>query len=331
MEPILVTLIFYLLIALGVSFLCSLLEAVVLSITPAYIAAQRGTYGKRLEVMKRDIDRPLAAILTLNTFAHTLGAAGVGAAAQDLWGRESLTIVSSVVTIIILIGSEIIPKTLGAVYWQSLGRPVVWITRWLTWILLPAVWGCQLITRPFRRAGRHSVLSRADVSQVVQLGFRDGLVLEHERDIIANLMTLENLRTVDIMTPREKLVALDENAPLSRIGPSSPAWHISRIPLLSDNGTGVTSYVLKDEVLVEQLAGRRNQTLSSLRRPILKVAASSTLEELYESLIADSEHIAVVIGAQGDLAGVVTMEDLIEALLGQMIVDESDVARGEHS
>lgn len=323
------TLIFFLLIALGFSFLCSVLEAVVLSITPTFIGIQRGVFGRQLAGLKRDIDRPLAAILTLNTFAHTIGAAGVGAAAQDLWGREYLTVVSSVVTIIILFGSEIIPKTLGAIYWQRLARPTVWLVRWLTWVLLPIVWLCQLITRLLRRDYQRSILSRADVSQVAQFGYRDGLVREHERDIIANLMAQEGRCTADIMTPRDKLVALDENTPLSHIGPRSPAWHVSRIPVFAGDAARVTGYVLKDEVLVEQLAGRRGLALAALRRPILRVSANSSLSELYERLIDDSEHIAIVVGKQGEIVGVVTMEDLIESLLGEEIIDESDVAREE--
>jgi len=160
----------YLLIALGFSFLCSVLEAVVLSITPAYVAAQSGSgsaFGKRLTALKQDIDRPLAAILTLNTFAHTIGAAGVGAQAQRLWGQESLSVVSAVVTILILIGSEIIPKTLGAVYWQRLAKPAIATIRVLTMLLLPFVWVSQLLTKLLRHGHQGSVLARADIRNVI--------------------------------------------------------------------------------------------------------------------------------------------------------------------
>ena len=323
------TLILFLLIALAVSFLCSILEAVVLSVTPSFIAAQSGPFGARLEAIKRDIDRPLAAILTLNTFAHTVGAAGVGAAAQQLWGQESLTGVSAAVTVLILIGSEVIPKTLGAVHWQRFARPVVWVTSWITVILWPAVWACQLITRLLRRGYRSSVLSsRADLSRVMQLGYRDGLVRAHERDIVANLMNQENVVTADIMTPLAELIACDETLTLGRIGPRSPAWHVSRIPVYVGDPEQVTGYVLKDEVLVEQIAGRRNRRLAELRRPIPRARLSTTLAQLYHLLIEESEHIAIVLDDRGVTAGVVTMEDLIEALLGEDIVDESDLARG---
>ena len=321
------TLITFLLIALVFSFLCSVLEAVVLSIPPTYVAAQKGKFGRELEQLKRDIDRPLAAILTLNTFAHTIGAAGVGAAAQDLWGREYLTAASAVVTVVILIGSEIIPKTLGAVYWRRLVRPVAWLTTWLTWILYPVVWGCQQITRLFRAGYQRSILSRSDLSQAAQLGFRDGLVRRHERDIIANLMTHENLRTADIMIPKEKVVACDEKTPVSQINRRSPTWHVSRIPVYAEDPSRVTGYVLKDEALGEQLAGRRKLTLAQLKRPIPAVKTSAGVAELYRHMIEASEHIAIVVDETGNAVGLVTMEDVIETLIGEDITDETDASR----
>lgn len=314
-------------IALVFSFVCSVLEAVLLSITPTFIAAQSGDFAERLRSMKQDIDRPLAAILTLNTFAHTIGAAGVGAAAQEIWGEGSLAVVSGVVTFFILIGSEIIPKTIGAVYWQRLAEVVVRVTRILTVALLPIVVICQQITRLLRHGEGGSILSRQDLSQIAQFGYRDGLVHEHEKEIIANLMQKESLETAAVMTGKDRLVELDAELPLSVVNPQSPAWHISRIPIFESERNQVIGYVLKDEVLVQQLAGHGSKALRELRRPIISVDASQPLIALHKRLVQAHEHIAVV-KREGETVGVVTMEDVLEELLGHEIVDESDRARG---
>lgn len=319
----------FLMVALVFSFLCSVLEAVVLSITPSFIASQRGRFARSLEQLKRDIDRPLAAILTLNTFAHTIGAAGVGAAAQDIWGEESLTVVSAVATVLILLGSEIVPKTIGAVYWRRLAHPVVFVTRWLTWLLWPVVWVCQGITRLLRRGEEASVLSRADLSRVANLGYRDGLLRDHERRIIGNLMATGHRHAREVMTPRDALVMLRAERALSDIRPGTPGWHVSRIPIYTDGDRDrVTSYVLKDEVLAELLAGHGQRRLAELGRPIVSIDGAASLVDLYQRLVEVHEHIAVVRDADRRVIGVVSMEDLIEELLGQEIIDESDRARG---
>lgn len=322
-----ISLVFFFSIALVFSFVCSVLEAVLLSVTPGFIASRTGPGAERLRRMKQDIDRPLAAILTLNTFAHTIGAAGVGAAAQNIWGEGSLAVVSGVVTFFILIGSEIIPKTIGAVYWRRLVTPVVRVTGALTIALLPLVVICQQITKLLRHGEKGSVLSRNDVSQIAQFGYRDGLVHEHEKEIIANLMQKESMQTSEVMTPKERLVALDADQPMSAVTPRSPAWHISRIPIFEGGTDRVIGYVLKDEVLVEQLSGRSTRKLRELRHPIVAVDAAEPLITLHKKLVQSHEHIAIV-REDGRTVGVVTMEDVLEELLGHEIVDESDRARG---
>jgi len=280
-----------------------------------------------LEKLKRDIDLPLSAILTLNTFAHTVGAAGVGAVAQSIWGEASLTIVSGIVTIVILIGSEIIPKTIGAVYWQELAGPASLLCQWLTWILYPVVMMCQVITQFFRTGEKSSILSRVDVSQVAKFGYRDGLIREHEKDIIENLMNKDHLRTHEIMTPRERLVMVNESDPVSSIQPKSKAWHVSRLPIYDKDQNNVTGYVLKDEVLGHRISGDQSRILKSFGRKILNVHPDTQLKDLYRQLVSEDEHIAIVKDGE-KVSGVVSMEDVLEELLGQEIVDESDRARG---
>ena len=231
----------YLFVAVGFSFLCSILEAVLLSITPSYIAAQAsaGTRrGKLLKRLKADIDRPLAAILTLNTFAHTIGAAGVGAEAADYFGEEYLGIVSAVVTVIILIASEIIPKTIGAVYWQRLVGPAVTCTQLLIILLYPFVWVSQIITRWLRPEGKVSLLTRAEISHVASTGYRDGTLRKNEHAIIHNLLKFTEVATETIMTPREDIIAVDRKKPINAYGKGHPSHTVSRIPLCGNTPDG---------------------------------------------------------------------------------------------
>lgn len=314
-------------IALFFSFLCSILEAVLLSITPSFIASQKGSFGEKLIVLKKDIDKPLSAILTLNTFSHTVGAAGVGAMAQSIWGESSLTIVSAIVTLLILIGSEIIPKTIGAVYWMKLAKPVIMITNWLTILLYPFVFFLQYITKFFKGDVQKSVLSRVDVQEVVKYGYREGLIRKHESDIIDNLMKKDKLLTREIMTPQERLVCLEESTTIAAIPKSSEVWHISRIPTYSKVMDQITGYVVKDELLMEMITGHKSSRVSTYKRKILKVSPETELKDLYHLLVSADDQIAIVEEA-GRVLGLVTMEDVLEEILGQEIVDESDHARG---
>ncbi len=327
MESAYITLLVFLTVAILVSFLCSILEAVLLSITPTFIAAQRGSLGKRLEKLKKDVDVPLSAILTLNTFAHTIGAAGVGATAQSIWGEASLSIVSAIVTVLILVFSEIVPKTLGAIHWQKLAATTSILCQWLTWMLYPVVLMSLFITRLLRSRKSKSILTRMDVASVVSFGYRDGLIRQHEKEIINNLMGKDYLTTKEIMTPKERLVSLKEDETTLAIHPKTLAWHVSRIPLFSGEEDNITGYVLKDEILAAQIGGDTQTKLSEYRHDIPVVDPDSSLSELYEKLVSEDEHIAVVL-KKGRLLGLVTMEDVIEEILGQEIVDESDKARG---
>jgi len=327
MESDFVSLLGFLTIAIAISFLCSVLEAVLLSITPAFIATQEGKKGKRLHNLKKEVDRPLSAILTLNTFAHTIGAAGVGATAQNIWGEASLSIVSAIVTILILLFSEIVPKTIGAVYWKRLATPSAIVCIWLTWALYPIVILSRMITGFFKNEDNRSILSRLDVTSMIQFGYRDGLIRQYEKEIISNLMETDHLLTKTIMTPVEKVVSLDENSLTSCIHPKSGAWHVSRIPLFATDSNDITGYILKDEILAAQIGGDKTSKVSKFKRSILKISSHTPLSELYEKLVSADEHIAAVVDNDRFL-GIVTMEDVIEEILGQEIVDESDRARG---
>ncbi len=320
-------LLIYLSIAVFVSFLCSILEAVLLSITPAFIniKIQEGKKGGHdLKKFKDNIDKPLSAILTLNTFANTAGAAGVGAQAQLVWGNEYLTIVSITLTLIILFFSEIIPKTIGAVYWENLAGFTSAVLKILIIILMPAVWISQFLTSILKRDNQKSVLSRADFHAMTEIGLQDGVFRESESTIIKNLLNFNSITVEDIMTPRTVVIAEDEDMSLVEFTKKHPEFRFSRIPVYKKKIDSLTGFVLKDEVLQNLLQKTANKQLKNIRRKIEAIPEVVPIPELFKLLIEKNTHIAMVVDEYGGMAGIVTMEDVIETLLGLEITDELD-------
>jgi len=320
-------LLIYLSIAVIVSFLCSVLEAVLLSITPSFINVkihEGKKIGQDLKKLKNDIDRPLSAILTLNTFANTAGAAGVGAQAQSVWGNEYLTIVSISLTLIILFVSEIIPKTIGAVYWRSLSVPASYILKFLVIALIPAVWISKHLTKMFKSDEQKSVLSRADFHAIADLGVKSGIFAESESTIIKNLLNFNSIQIKNIMTPRTVVIAENEEMTLQEFKDKHPEFRFSRIPIFKENIDKITGFVLKDEILVNLIEKSDKKKLKDIRRRIEVVPEVSSLPELFKLLIEKNTHIAMVVDEYGGMAGIVTMEDIIETLLGLEITDEVD-------
>lgn len=324
-------LVFYLLLALGVSFLCSIMEAVLLSVTPSYVAAleQEGsTVGQRLRELKDDIDRPLAAILSLNTFAHTIGAAGVGAQAERVFGSTYVAIISVILTLLILVLSEIIPKTLGAVYWRRMAPTITKMLRVIEWAMLPFVWLSKGITRLLSsKEDRSASVSREEITALAELGKEEGIFEEEESRILKNLFRFSSLRVRDIMTPRTVVQALPENKTIDDVVEENNEFRFSRIPVYTENRDDITGYVLKDEILLKAAQEEDQLTLHDLKREILAVPDALPLPELFERLLDRLEHIALVVDEYGGTAGIVTMEDVVETLLGLEIVDEVDSAK----
>ena len=320
-------LILYFLIALLVSFLCSVLEAVILSIPPSYITArvQRGKpYAVLLKRQKDNIDRPLAAILTLNTFAHTIGAAGVGAQAQLVWGNEYLSLVSAVLTILILILSEIIPKTIGANFWASLVPFTVYTLRFLMVVLYPFVIISQLITKAFNIKNRKSVLSRADFSAMAEIAASEGVFEREESRIIQNIARFDRIKARDIMTPRTMIFAARAETTVGEFYRKYPELTFSRIPLYTNNLDDISSYALKDEVLIKLVEDDDDAPLSSIARKMLTLYLNLPIPDIYNRLISTKEHIALVVDEYGGTSGIVTLEDVVETILGLEIVGELD-------
>lgn len=319
-------LLLYLSVALLFSFICSILEAVLLSATPAYIKIkkeQNRPWAILLETYKDNIDRPLAAILTLNTFAHTIGAAGVGAQAQVIWGDKYLSLISALLTIIILVFSEIIPKTIGANYWKSLLAITVRILRVLIVILFPFVVLSQYITRTLSRKGKQNVLTRSDFGAMTEIGYEEGIFKKREIGIIRNLLHFNKIKIREIMTPRTVIQAFEEDLSVKDFFKESDL-NFSRIPLFRDNIDHISGYVLKDELLIKSSNKEEHVRLSELTRPITSVFEGAPVFELFHTLMEKSEHIALVTDEYGGTSGIVTMEDVIETLMGMEITDESD-------
>ena len=330
-------LIFFFVISIAFSFLCSVLEAVLLSVTPSYVRGrlqEGGALGKRLEEFKQDIDRPLSAILTLNTIAHTGGAIGVGAQAGKLFGQNYFdilgfhlsyeSVVATLMTLAILILSEIIPKTLGANFWRALTPFTVATLRLLIYVLYPLVWVSQLITRKLKKDKSKSVLSRADFTAMAQVGEESGALHENESKIIHNLLRLKELTVRDVMTPRTVMITADENTTCQQFYDQHPELRFSRIPVYKNRSDHVTGIVLKDEILEELAEDRHDMPLIDLKRPVQVVEDTMHLQMLFEYLTKSRAHIAMVVDNFGSVVGLVTMEDLLETLLGLEIVDEYD-------
>lgn len=318
-------------IALGTSFVCSLLEATLLSVTPSYIVQLEGAgdvNGKRLARLKGDIERSLAAILSVNTVANTAGAAGVGAQAQSLWGSSALAIASAVMTIAVLIVSEIIPKTIGATYWRKLAPFAARVLPALIFISYPLV---VLANKMTRSIGRNEpsipIVSRDEVAAMARLGAEQGVIAESESRILRNLFRFGELRVRDVMTPRTVVFSLSHDTTVREFVENRSAMRFSRIPLFREDEDDVLGYVLKDEVLLYAARDQLERPVADLKRDLLVIPESLPVPGLFETLLDKREHIALAVDEYGGVAGVVTMEDVVETLLGLEIVDEADAVR----
>ena len=318
-------------LALVFSFFCSLWEAVLLSITPSHarLEFQQGTrVGRYLEDFKANVDRPLAAILTLNTIAHTVGAIGVGDQAATIWAQANPWItriaVPATMTIAILVFSEIVPKTIGALYWQYFVTFTAHSLRLLTVALAPFIWLSQYITRRLKRGTTQPVLTRTDFVAMAELGALEGVFEEEESEMIGHLIRFKAIQAGDVMTPRTVVEVAAEDASIAEYYKEATSLPFSRIPVHDESKDHITGYVLRTELLLALLEGRGDQRIATLRREIVAVGETYAMIDLFTALRARQEHLAVVLDEFGGMAGIVSMEDVIETLLGLEIVDETD-------
>ena len=320
-------LLFYLFLALFVSFLCSVMESVLLSTPISFLYAKEESGHKSATTfikLKNKIDRPLSAILTLNTIAHTIGAAGVGAQAIKMFGEIYFGIISAILTLLILVFSEIIPKTIGARYWRRLAMVSGIIINTMLIITFPLVIMTGYITNLFSKNKEELSVSREEISAMAKIGTEEGIFEEKENKIIQNLIRLKNVKVSEIMTPRVVVTIADENMSLEEFLRNKEFLHYSRIPVYSKNRENITGYIFRQNVF-EKLAEREtNLILRDICREIVVVHELQTLLNLWEVLLEKKEHIALIVDEYGGLGGIVTMEDIIETILGLEIVDESD-------
>jgi len=321
-------------ISIVVSFLCSLWESVLLSITPSYAHLKLqdgGALGRRLHAFKTDIDRPLAAILTLNTIAHTVGAVGVGAQAAAIWSEANPMITAVLIpagmTLAILILSEIIPKTMGAMHWQGLAPFTITALVVIDRLLFPLVWLCQRITKLLKRDKTRSIFTQAEFLAMGEIGVVEGQVNSRQLEIIENLLHLHTIPVRDIMTPRTVVHSASETMTIREFFNENKRLPFSRIPLYKgDSKEDITGYFLKQTLLSRLLEGRGNDSLATLRREIIVVHETFPIRDLFNRLLEQHEQFTLVVDEIGGMEGIATFEDVIEALLGTEIVDESDWA-----
>ncbi len=315
--------------ALLVSFLCSIAEAVLLSTQPSFIetlreARPRGT--ALLARLKADIDRPLAAILTLNTIAHTAGAVGVGAEAGAIWGSTGVGVASGLMTVLILVLSEIIPKTIGAVYWRPLSIPTAYTVDFLIRVFVPFVWLSKVTTRLLARPDAQDPVTREEIAAVAEMSKESGELRSVENRILKNLLKLHALTVNDIMTPRTVIIAAPEEQSVSEFLDLHSELPVSRIPIYTESIDRITGFALKSDILLAQASGERDVQLVDLRRELNVIPATASLSVLFERFMERRDHLALVVDEYGGTDGLVSMEDLMETLLGIEIVDEADVA-----
>lgn len=325
-------LIIYGILSIFFSFICSILEAVLLSVTSTFINVKKKEgkgYANDLEELKKDVDKPLIAILTVNTIAHTVGAILVGAQAKKVFADEGngVFIVSAVMTFLILVASEIIPKTIGATYWKQLSNFSTKALKVLIFVCkyTGIIWILQLFTKMFGK-GAHgeSVLSREDFHVMAEIAQEEGVFEESESKVIKNMLTFKEVTANHIMTPRPVLITADASQTIQSFFDENPNLRFSRIPLYADNPDNIIGYFLKYKLLEAIIDGKGEEKLETIKRDIIVTRKNLPIPQLFEKLIEQREQIALVVDEYGSVGGLVTQEDVIETLLGLEIMDESD-------
>ncbi len=316
----------YVLIAVGFSFLCSIAEAVILSVSTSHIVLlekEAKPYGKLLRELKENINSPLAVILSLNTIAHTVGAAGAGAQAAAVFGSIYVGLFSAVLTLIILVFSEIIPKALGAHYWRQLAPVTAYALRFLIKALYPFVLLSEKLTRGLTLEATLKGFSRNEFAAMAALGEQEGQLAKHESSVLKNLFLLSETPVKSVMTPRSVVFSLSEEASVADFFENHKSKRFSRIPLHTDHEK-VTGFVLRADLLLAQARGNEDKHLKHYRRELHALIDEASLMRTFDELLAQRTQIMLVVDEYGSMQGIVTMEDILESLLGLEIVDEGD-------
>lgn len=321
-------LIAFVVLSVFVSFICSVSEAALLTMTPSYVASIAEENPKKSEMLKSvkidKIDQSIAAILTLNTVAHTVGSLGAGAQATIVFGSQWFGVFSAVMTLLILVGSEIIPKTLGTVYWRQLSGPVAYYVKAIIFILYPLIWFSEKITKLLTRGKKAHTFSRNEFAALASVGEQSGQIDPLESRIIRNLLAFGAIKVEDIMTPRSVMHAFDQSITVAELLANRPKLMFSRLPIYDEDLDKVTGFVLKSDILLAKANNHMDKPLESYKREITFVFSKMKLFDLLDLMLNSRIHIAVTVGEYGEVKGLVTLEDVLETLLGLEIVDEVD-------
>ncbi|MGB7784920.1 MAG: hemolysin family protein [Salinimicrobium sp.] len=324
-------LLIYAFISIFFSFLCSVLEAAFLSITPSFIqlkSKEGKNYARTLARFKQDVDEPLIAILTINTVAHTVGAILVGVQAERIFGDGDnvVGIVSALMTVAILVLSEIIPKTIGATYWKHLGGFTAQTLKLFVFPLKYSgiLWLMKLTTRLIGKSAHVNSMSREEFMAITDVAEEEGVFEGQEKTVIKNMLVFKKVLAKDVMTPFSVVVSEDEETSIEKFHREHKNLIFSRIPLFQKRSGNISGFVLKDDVLEEIVNGEGSKALKALKREIHITSEDTPIPELFDKFIAQRNHLAMVADQYGNTIGLVTMEDIIETLLGLEIMDESD-------
>lgn len=315
----------YLAIAVGISFICSILEAVLLSITPSYaqsLLKEKPAAGATVAKVRTKLDQSLSAILILNTFAHTIGAAGVGAQALQVFGPKYETLIAVLLTLVILYFSEIIPKTIGATYWRSLAAPSAWLIIVLVKIVYPLVWLATQVTKLFSK--KENQVTRDEIIALASLSHKDGNLADDESQYLENLFRLRDIPTQSVITPRSVVHMLNQEISIADALELADTRRFSRIPVYRDNADDIVSLVLLKDLYEAIRQNRGSEAVEAIAKPIEVISEKLPVYKLLDLSIERQSHLFLVQDSYGQTTGIVTLEDAIETLLGREIVDESD-------
>ena len=316
----------YLVIAIGVSFLCSILEAVLLSVTPSFAEqaqSDRPRAGGMLNRVNERLDESLSAILILNTFAHTMGAAGVGSQALQVFGEKWETLIAVLLTLAILYFSEIIPKTLGATFWRQLAMPSAFIITWLVKLVYPLVWISTRLTKLFSD-NRETEISREEIIALASLGLRDGTLLSRENEYLANVLKLREICTEQVLTPRSVVHMLPENLTVTDALDQAGTRQFTRMPIYGEGMDDIKGKVILADLFEAERDGKGSQPIKQFAKKIIRVSEKLPVQQLLDMFIRNRAHLFLVEDEFGQTSGIVTLEDAMETLLGREILDERD-------
>lgn len=317
----------YLFLAIVTSFLCSLVEAVLLSTPISYLKSriESGDHSAtKMLSQKENMDKPLSAILSLNTIAHTVGAAGVGTQTVVVFGEAYFGLASAILTVLILVLTEIIPKTIGANYHKKLVKFSSILIQIMTILVYPLVIASSFLTRILSKNKPETTTSREEVSALASIGAEEGIFAENENKIIQNLIKLKNIEVSEIMTPRVVVVTANEEMTLQSFLENKEFLHFSRIPVYQSNRDNITGYVFRTMVFEKLAEDRFDLKLKDIKREIVTFQKDTTLFDAWDKMLSKREHISLVIDEYGGMDGITTLEDIIESLLGFEIIDEKD-------